>query len=208
MLASAALPAYADPQTRRAQTAARIAEAETLLSGLGYWLTKADSRADASTRHAIIAFQKAEGLKRTGVLNEELLVKLRSATRPTAKHGGEAHVEIDLARQILLLVDDSGQVTGILPVSTGNGERYFSEGKWDRAVTPKGEFKIIRQIKGPRKAPLGNIYYPSYFHQGWAIHGSDSIPVKPASHGCARVPRFAEKQLSDSLKIGMPVFIY
>jgi peptidoglycan hydrolase-like protein with peptidoglycan-binding domain len=188
--------------------AARLAEAETLLANLGYWVTKADGKADASTRQAVIAFQKAEGMKRTGVLNEEVLVRMRAATRPTAQRGGEAHVEIDLARQILMLVDDAGQVTRVLAISTGSGERYFSQGKWQRAITPTGDFKIERQIKGNRVAPLGTIYYPSYFHEGWAIHGSNSIPVTPASHGCARVPRFAEKELSNMLHVGMPVYVY
>ena len=187
---------------------ARVSEAETLLANLGYWVIKADGVTDASTRHAIVAFQKAEGMKRTGVLTEDVLERMRTATRPAAKYAGESHVEIDLARQILMVVGDDGQVSRVLPISSGSGEWYVSEGKRQKAYTPTGEFKVTRQIKGTRKAPLGNIYYPSYFHEGWAIHGSNSIPVKPASHGCARVPRFAEKELSNMLHVGMPVFVY
>ena len=200
--------AAASTETANEQLKARVTEAETLLSNLGYWVLKVDGVTDASTRQAVIAFQKAEGLKRTGILNDDLLAKMRTAARPTARNGGEAHVEIDLARQILLLVDDAGQVTRVLAVSTGSNQWYVSEGKRQKAYTPTGEFKITRQIKGFRKAPLGNIYYPSYFHEGWAIHGSNSIPVTPASHGCARVPRFAEKELSNMLHVGMPVFVY
>ena len=192
----------------QAAAAARLAEAETLLVNLGYWVTKVDGKADVSTRQAVIAFQKAEGLKRTGILNEDVLGRMRTATRPAAKYAGGAHVEIDLARQILMLVGDAGQVSRVLAISTGSGEWYVSQGKRQKAFTPTGEFKITRQIKGTRKAPLGSIYYPSYFHEGWAIHGSNSIPVTPASHGCARVPRFAEKELSDMLHVGMPVFVY
>lgn len=194
------------PETE--QSRAKIAEAEQLLANLGYWITKVDGVKDDSTRQAIIAFQKVEGLKRTGVLTDAVLNALRSASRPVARYGGEAHVEIDITRQILLLVDDTGQVTRVLPTSTGSDQKYFSKGKWEKAYTPRGEFKIIRQIKGVRKAPLGNLYYPSYFYQGWAIHGADSVPAAPASHGCARIPRFAEKQLSSMLRIGTPVFVY
>lgn len=190
------------------QNSAKLAEAEQKLAALGYWVIKPDGAADASTRHAITAFQKVNRLKRTGMLNEETNKALRTAARPVAKYSGPAHVEIDLTRQVLFMVDDNGQVTHVLPVSTGNNQRYFSEGKWQRAVTPAGTFKVQRQIKGPRKAPLGTIYYPSYFNGGIAIHGSDSIPAVPASHGCARIPRFAEKQMSDLVKIGMTVYVY
>ena len=39
-----------------------------MLSSLGYWITNVDGSSDDSTRQGIIAFQKVEGLKRTGVL--------------------------------------------------------------------------------------------------------------------------------------------
>lgn len=185
-----------------------VAEAEQMLANLGYWITSVDGRADSSTRHAVVAFQKVEGMKRTGVLNTAVVEALRNATRPTAKYTGEAHVEIDISRQVLFFVDETGQISRILPISSGSGERYFSEGKWQTAYTPLGAFKVTRQIKGTRKAPLGSIYYPSYFYEGWAIHGSNSIPVKPASHGCARIPRFAEKELSNMMHVGMPVYVY
>jgi lipoprotein-anchoring transpeptidase ErfK/SrfK len=200
--------ALANKETENEQQRARVTEAEGLLASLGYWIVKVDGIADDSTRQAVIAFQKTEGWKRPGILNEDVLAKMRTASRPAAKRDGEAHVEIDLARQVLMLVDDGGQVTRVLAISTGSGEWYVSEGKRQKAFTPTGDFKITRQIKGNRKAPLGTIYYPSYFHEGWAIHGSNSIPVTPASHGCARVPRFAEKELSSMLHVGMPVFVY
>ena len=34
---------------------------------------------------------------------------------------------------------------------------------------------------------LGEIYRPKYFSGGAAVHGSNSIPDYPASHGCVRV---------------------
>ena len=188
--------------------AARIKEAEQTLADLGYWVLKVDGAADDSTRQAVMAFQKVEGLKRTGVLDDQVLRAIRLASRPTAKFGGPAHVEIDISRQVIFIVNDAGEVSNILSTSTGNGERYQSEGKWHTAATPKGAFKIQRQIKGVRKAPLGMIYHPSYFNGGIAIHGSNSVPAHAASHGCARIPRFAEKQFSDMVRVGMPVFVY
>jgi len=206
-IASANAYATETPSAEKVK-AARVQEAEQILSSLGYWITKVDGRSDDSTRQGIIAFQKVEGLKRTGVLDSKMLQTLRLATRPVPKHKGAAHVEIDISRQVILLVDDAGQVTNVLSTSTGSGQRYLSEGKWQTAYTPRGTFKIQRQIKGVRKAPLGSLYNPSYFNGGVAIHGSNSIPVKAASHGCARIPRFADKQFVEMVKVGMPVYVY
>lgn len=209
ILTIASANAYAN-ETPSAEVAkaARVQEAEQMLSSLGYWITKVDGRSDDSTRQGIIAFQKVEGLKRTGVLSDDVLRSLRLASKPAAKHTGAAHVEIDISRQVIFLVNGDGEVTNVLSTSTGNGERYFSEGKWQTAYTPRGTFKIQRQIKGIRKAALGTIFYPSYFNGGIAIHGSNSIPVKAASHGCARIPRFADRQFVDMVKVGMPVYVY
>jgi lipoprotein-anchoring transpeptidase ErfK/SrfK len=186
----------------------RILEDETVLSSLGYWLSKVDGVADASTRHAIIAFQKVEGRKRTGVLSAADREALRAASRPQPARSGQAHIEIDIGRQVLFLVDDNGMVTHILPVSTGNEKRYFDQGKWQKAHTPRGSFKIQRKINGVRHAPLGSLYYPNYFYEGVAIHGSASVPVYPASHGCVRIPRFADRAFSRMVWVGMPVYVY
>jgi len=207
-IASANVYAKETPSAEGAKAAARVQDAEQMLSSLGYWITKVDGRTDDSTRQGIIAFQKVEGMKRTGVLDDKVLTALRLANRPVAKHSGSAHVEIDISRQVILLVNDEGVVTNVLSTSTGNGARYFSEGKWETAYTPRGTFKIQRQIKGIRKAALGTIYYPSYFNGGIAIHGSNSIPTTAASHGCARIPRFADKQFADMVNVGMTVYVY
>jgi len=207
MLLTFAVTASAS-DTSTTASAERIVAVETRLAELGYWITKVDGRSDDSTRQAIIAFQKVNGLKRTGVLDDNFMSLLPSAVRPEAKHSGAAHVEIDITRQVIFLVNDEGQVTRVLSTSTGSGEQYQSEGKWERAYTPRGTFKIYRQIKGNRKAALGTLYYPSYFNGGWAIHGSNSVPAKAASHGCARIPRFAEKEMSSLLRVGMTVYVY
>lgn len=185
-----------------------IYETERLLSERGYWITKVDKTKDASTYHALVAFQKVEGRKRTGILTVQELEAIRAASRPKAFFSGAAHIEVDLARQVLFLVNASGVVTHILPVSTGSGETYFENGKKQIAYTPRGVFKITRQIKGTRRAPLGLLYDPNYFSGGVAIHGSNSIPFYPASHGCVRIPRFASKEFSNLVSVGMKVYVF
>jgi lipoprotein-anchoring transpeptidase ErfK/SrfK len=119
-----------------------------------------------------------------------------------------AHVEIDLERQVLFVVDESGGVLRVLPVSSGNGKLYVDRGRVQRAVTPTGTFKVQRKIKGWRRSSLGLLYYPSYILNGIAVHGSPSVPARPASHGCIRVPMFAAKELSALMPIGIEVVVY
>lgn len=47
------------------------------------------------SRHALVAFQKVEGRKRTGKLTSEELQALRIALRPLPRYTGYPHVEID-----------------------------------------------------------------------------------------------------------------
>lgn len=179
-----------------------------MLSNLGYWGGPIDGRMDEATRHALIAFQKVEGRTPTGRLTRNELEALRAARRPEAREGGEAHIEIDLTRQILFVVDEEGLVSKVLPISSGNGEEFTSEGWTRRAITPTGRFKVHRKIEGLRKSPLGLLYNPVYYLSGIAIHGSPSVPARPASHGCVRIPIFASKEFNQMADIGMWVYVY
>jgi N-acetylmuramoyl-L-alanine amidase len=185
-----------------------ILEAEQLLADLGYWTGPVDGQFDAASRYALVAFQKVEGRERSGRLSAAELRALRSAGRPAPLEAGYAHVEADLNRQVLFVVDDGGTVTRVLPISSGSGEEFTSEGWTRRAVTPTGKFKVYRKVDGWRKAPLGPIYYPNYFLSGVAIHGSSSIPAKAASHGCIRIPVYAAKEFSEMTPEGTVVIVH
>jgi lipoprotein-anchoring transpeptidase ErfK/SrfK len=206
--ATAGKPAKAKAPAARAMTKEKIQEAEQLLAGLGYWTGTVDGQFDAASRQALIAFQKVEGRPRTGQLNDAELQALHSAARPTPLESGYAHVEADLDRQVLFIIDDKGIVTKTLSISSGSGKDFTSEGWTRRAVTPTGRFKVYRKVDGWRKAPLGSIYYPNYFLSGIAIHGSPSIPTFPASHGCIRIPVFAAKEISELTPVGTVVIVH
>ena len=97
-------------------------------------------------RHALVAFQKVERRPRTGNLSASELIALRNAMRPPAHYPGAGHVEVDLGRQVLFLVDETGVVARILPVSTGNEKSYLDHGEPHRAHTPRGSFNVLRKI--------------------------------------------------------------
>jgi peptidoglycan hydrolase-like protein with peptidoglycan-binding domain len=185
-----------------------IREAEQRLADLGYWTGPVDGVLDVGSRQALIAFQKVEDRQRTGKLTRDELKSLWVANRPLPLETGYPHLEIDLGRQVVFSVDASGWVSRILPVSTGTGKLFTSEGRTRRAITPVGGFTITHKIAGWRKSPLGLLYYPNYIVGGVAIHGNPSVPVYPASHGCIRIPMFAAKEFSDINPIGTPVVVY
>jgi lipoprotein-anchoring transpeptidase ErfK/SrfK len=132
----------------------------------------------------------------------------RAAVLTAPREAGFPHIKVDLGRQMLSVVDASGNVLKVLPVSTGSGRWYISEGERRRAVTPRGRFTVYRKIAGWRKSPLGLMYYPVYIVGGIAIHGSPSVPRSPASHGCIRIPMYAAKAFYDSTPVGTPVLVY
>ena len=181
---------------------AELKEAESRLSEMGYRTGR------VNTQQALVIFQKWEGRKITGRLNRSELEAIRNATAPRPKDAGYKHVEVDLDRQVLLLTDDDGQVTTILPVSTGSGRHYKEKRMSGLAYTPRGRFKIYNKLEGWRKSPLGLLYYPNYFSDGLAIHGNPEVPHSPQSHGCVRIPMWAAKQISQQLSIGTIVLIY
>jgi lipoprotein-anchoring transpeptidase ErfK/SrfK len=111
-----------------------------------------------------------------------------------------------MARQVLF-VWDAGQLVRILPVSTGSGKAYCEHGNCGVAVTPLGEFRVERRIPGLHRSPLGVLYDPLFFHDGFAIHGSPSIPAYPASHGCVRIPVSSSRWLYDHVADGTPVHL-
>ena len=189
-------------------TAADHRAAEQRLADLGYWTGKIDGQWDVTSRHALIAFQKVEKLKPTGQLTRAHFEKLVAANRPSPLETGQSHIEVDLIRQVLFIVDGGGAVTKILPVSSGSGKEFKSQG-WARdAVTHPGRYQVRQKLSGWKKSPLGELYYPVYFMYGTAIHGHPSVPTRPASHGCVRIPMIVAKQFHRMIPVGMPVIVH
>lgn len=117
-------------------------------------------------------------------------------------------IDVDLKKQKLSIIDGSGKVTKVLPISSGSGKWYFSEGAKRLAVTPTGSFTVYRKIPGWRKSPLGMLYYPVYINGGVAIHGSASVPRRPASHGCIRIPMSAAAAFYKATPVGTVVTVH
>jgi len=168
------------------------------LAALRFHLPPPTGAFDTELSDSVIAFQKASGLPRTGVVDLRTWRALAEAEPPKARYrGAEPHIEVDKSRQILLVVR-KGEVHAAIPISSGA-----------TGNTPVGSFRILW------KAPMTTtwlgpaiLYRTLTFHGGFAIHGFTSVPSYPASHGCVRVPIWAADWLYDQSPVGERVYIY
>jgi peptidoglycan hydrolase-like protein with peptidoglycan-binding domain len=187
----------------------RVKRLETRLARLGYRPGRADGVYGADTASAVMAFEKHEGLGRDGVAGPQVAARLRDprGAGPRRK-GPRPRIEVDLDRQIAFVVPSKGK-TAILNVSTGSGETYeTSGGRTAVAYTPTGRFSVYRKADEIVEAPLGSLYKPLYFDEGWAVHGAASVPGYPASHGCIRTSESDQDFVSRRIPKGAAVFVY
>lgn len=205
---SLSVSASGQGRKQRPLTRAELKKAEARLAEMGYGPGRVDGVINDDTRKALIVFQKWEDRKITGQINRREFDAIMNAGTPRARDSGYRHAEVDLDRQVLLLTDEEGAVTKILPVSTGSNKQYNEKGIRGLAYTPTGRFRINWKISGWRKSPLGLLYYPSYFSDGLAIHGNPSVPNSPQSHGCVRIPMWAAIEVSNALPVGTILLIY
>ncbi len=191
-------------------TGPAVTNVQNRLISMGYWLPGANGVFDDNVQQAIYAFQKANGLPRTGAVDAATQAKFRTATRPRARSTSGSLIEIDKTRQILLVVEN-GAVRYVFNVSSGSDHPYTLDGVGYSAHTPEGIFSVIRQVDGPDHGPLGTLFRPKYFTwSGIAVHGYTSVPPYPASHGCTRVSNAAINFIwaANILPIGKTVWVY
>lgn len=142
---------------------------------------------------AVWAFQSLHGMPKDGIVSPELETQIlaRPAQPMLKPELGPTHTEVDLTRQVMAIWRD-GALSLITHVSSGSGVAYCEETVAGRncgdATTPTGLYRYQRRIPGWRDAPLGRLYNPVYFNEGIAVHGASSVPDRPASHGCVRIP--------------------
>ena len=185
---------------------------EQRLADLRFDVGKVDGFYYLPLTMAVQAFQKQQGMPRTGKADPATLAKLATADLGTAfvPTGEATRVEVDLPHQIAQFWKD-GKLVRVLPVSTGSGAHYCvpadKGGGCDVAITPGGSYRADRKIVGDRESKLGHLYDPVYFNGGIALHGEPAVPSVPASHGCVRVPMWESKWVFANVDIGEAVYV-
>jgi peptidoglycan/xylan/chitin deacetylase (PgdA/CDA1 family)/lipoprotein-anchoring transpeptidase ErfK/SrfK len=188
---------------------AEVGYLQKTLNSISYPAGRRDSSFGYETQQAVYAFEKVKGLTRDGVVTPQQMSQIATSRRPVVRSKGRpgSFVDVDISRQVLFEVR-KGRVAHTLPISSGNEEYYTVDGETYKAHTPRGNFQIERKIEGVRVSRLGKLYDPSYFIGGFAIHGSQSVPVYPASHGCIRIPMYVRKAFFRRTPIGKAVFVH
>jgi hypothetical protein len=176
-----------------------VSELARRLAALHYAVASTSPTFDGDLLESVYAFQKVDGLPRTGVVDAALWTRLERARIPQPRYRSPPdHLEVDKGRQVLLVVH-GGEVTLVSPVSTAGIAGYY---------TPEGRFAIYRKVVGYDPSPLGVLLNPMYFTGGYAIHGNPSVPPYPASHGCVRVPNFVIFRIFGVQPYGETVYVY
>ena len=162
------------------------------LRELRYALPSVDSGFGYATYEAVLAFQKVNGLPRTGRVGPGLWRRLWQAPvpAPRVRHGD--YLEVDKSRQVLFEVR-RGRVVNVIHVSTGA-----------TGNTPLGTWHVYSEIAGWSWV----LWQPMYFLRGFAIHGYPSVPPWPASHGCVRVPMWLATSLRERWGYGSVVRVF
>jgi peptidoglycan hydrolase-like protein with peptidoglycan-binding domain len=179
------------PYLRRGSVGPSVRALEQRLWELHYALLGVDGVYGQDTYDAVTAFEKVNGLPRTGEATPALWRRLQRAGVPRARYGGN-HVEVDKTRQVLFEVR-RGKVVLVVAVSTGA-----------TGNTPVGLWHVYSRVAGWSWV----LWYPTYFLRGFAIHGYPEVPAYPASHGCVRVPMWIATRLFAMHPNGFPIYIY
>ena len=182
------------PNLHLGDRGASVYALEQRLNELHFALGAVDGYYGIDTSDAVVAFQKLHGLARTGSVDARFWRELELAGVPVPRHAGSGlHVEVSKERQVLFLVRN-GQVTLVVPVSTGA-----------TGNTPVGLWHVYSKVPGYNAKEM---FYSSFFIGGFAIHGYHSVPYYPASHGCVRIPIWVAPRIYSLIGYGEAVYVY
>jgi hypothetical protein len=200
-----ATPAYASCSTvREGSHGSCVLTLQRRLVALHYDLSSPDGAFGSQTYHAVVAFQKVNGLKRTGVVGSGTWWRLYHGTVvPRARYArtGTA-LEVNVTKQVLYRTK-GGAVVRIYDVSTGRPS----------LPTPVRYSHPLRIWKKTYAGTTGYgdiEHYVQYYYAGslLAIHAYDYVPAYPASHGCIRVPPPGAARLYAATYVGERVYTY
>jgi hypothetical protein len=171
-----------------------------LFTGLGIAPLLVDGVSGPVTRQRLCAFRVTMGFPASTAdmvagSDEEIWLNLMPSlpVPPSSARDAERWVLMDQTCQIMFVGAGPEQLVYVFPTSTGqpgyetrpqDRSRAF---KYDPASDNGGWHDSI-DFPAAEDNPLnGNMYKPIYFDGGQAIHGANTVPTSPQSHGCARL---------------------
>ena len=148
------------------------------------------------TGRGVLAYRKVNGMTRSSRAGKGL-VKSAFAGKGEYKvvhpAAGE-HLEAPLSKQVLVFAKGD-KPFAVYPVSSGKSS----------TPTVTGHFSFIRQEPGYNSHGM---YYSFYFYGGYAVHGYESVPDYPASHGCIRTFIADQPEIYERINYGESIFVF
>ena len=160
------------------------------LAALKYYPGRVNGRFGPNTLEAVWAFEETQCLHPRNAVRPAMQRALASPRPPKVlvPHGGHLRVEVNLKDQVLVLYKRN-HVALVSHVSSAGGYYFCSPNGCGDAITPTGDFTTLSFMPGWVTVPLGEMFNPVFFiGTTFAIHGDTDVPLKPASHGCVRIP--------------------
>ena len=162
---------------------------------MGY-IANSGSCFGGKTGRGVLAYRKVNGMERSFRAGKGL-VKRAFAGRGGYKvrhPGAGQHLEAPLSKQVLVFAKGD-RPYAIYPVSSGKPS----------TPTVTGHFTFIRQEPGYNSEGM---YYSFYFYGGYAVHGYNSVPDYPASHGCIRTFIADQPEIFNRINFGESIFVF
>ena len=192
------------PPPVAAATASGVAAQQQKLNELfgpyGMRLLDVDGQSGRLTRQLLCAARLSLGLPISredmvpGSPEEQALMAATGLPIPPGSPvGAERWALIDQHCQVMFVGQGGDGLVFVFPTSTGQADfptrnqdssRVF---RYDPARANGGWHNSIDYPAGDDNPLNGNMYKPLYFDRGQAIHGANTVPTSPASHGCARL---------------------
>jgi hypothetical protein len=168
----------------------------TLLNRDGYANAPNGNSYNDTTRRAVLAFRKVNGMPRITSATSKIYKMLADGKgRFKPRYPGRGrHVEVDISRQVMALIDH-GKAQYTYHVSTGAPS----------TPTIRGHYNFYSKQPGYNSSEM---YYSVYFHGGYATHGYHSVPTYNASHGCVRNPIPDSKFIYNWIHLGESIWVY
>jgi lipoprotein-anchoring transpeptidase ErfK/SrfK len=215
VLLSQCAPQQCAPAASPTDVAAQQNQLNALFDGLGLPTLVADGQSGSLTEQQLCAARVSLGLPISrndmapGSAEAQALMSASSLSTPsTAPVQAGRWVLVDQTCQVMFIGDGPNHIQFVFQTSTGmSGYRTRNQTasrvfRYDPA-TANGGWHDSTDFPAAGDNPLnGNMYKPLYFSNGEAIHGANSVPTSPASHGCARLHVANQNQLVDWLGLG------
>jgi hypothetical protein len=148
------------------------------------------------TGRGVLAYRKVNGMTRSARAGKGLVKRAfagKGEYEVRHPNAGE-HVEAPLSKQVLVFAKGD-RPFAVYPVSSGKSS----------TPTVTGHFTFIRQEPGYN---AHGMYYSFYFYGGYAVHGYESVPDYPASHGCIRTFIADQPEIYERINYGESIFVF